>query len=86
MHYKVFDEAARGLGKAFRTLENVARHLRFGRTFQTDYRGTYDTFGQSKPTFVSAKRLLQDMLLRAYSHEALLVCFPISGRGIWVRH
>ena len=57
MHYKAFDEAAHGLGIAFRTLENVARHLRFGRTFQAVYQGTYDTFGQSKPTFVSAKRV-----------------------------
>lgn len=57
MHYKVFDEAARGLGRAFRTLGNVVRHLRFGRTFQAVYRGTYDTFGQSKPTLVSTKRL-----------------------------
>lgn len=57
MHYKVLDEAARGLGIAFRTLGNVARHLRSGRTFQAGYRGTYGTFGQSKPTLVSTKRL-----------------------------
>ena len=57
MHYKVFGEAARGLGIAFRTLGNVARHLRSGRTFQAVYRGTYDTFGQSKLTLVSTKHL-----------------------------
>ena len=57
MRYTVFDEAVRGLGIAFRTLGNVVRHLRFGRPFQAVYRGMYDTFGQSKPTLVSTKRL-----------------------------